>query len=1022
MKSSPSLDDFNRFFHELHGVEPFPWQNALARHLLESGAWPGTLCRPTGCGKSALIDIAVFHLAAQAHLPTAERTTGRRIFYVIDRRIVVDEAYERAKTIAEKLQQAFHTHESPTLSRLARRLQMNSDRPPLLTTRLRGGVVRDDSWVTSPEQPMVCVTTVDQIGSRLLFRGYGVSPGMRPIHAALAGNDALYILDEAHLSRPFRQTLESVRRHRRRGTDSPIDAGPFAVVSMSATIDAGDQSTWLTDEVRKQDRRDDYLSRVLEASKPTRMVKAGKGSTPDEKYHPLLVDKLTAQAVDLLDRKEGEPVHTIGVVVNRVRTARDVFSKLDEHEDYDVILLTGRIRPVDRDRILRKWMDRIRAGRERHEQSEQPPLFVVATQTIEVGADLDFDGLVTELAPLDSLRQRFGRVDRRGERGISPCSIVVRHDHQLKSYEDPIYGKASALCWRFLKKQKTGRGKKARVDMGIASLQLPDDPGELLELCAPTADAPLFFPAYLQTLVQTNPTPVPDPDISLFLHGPDVTPPDVQILWRADLPDHLSSTSDIEAIGRVVTSIPPTARETLSLPIWAVKSWLMNLDEQNSISDVARENIDDFADVEGASSSAVVESSSSSSLRVLRWNGFGDDVVELIEIDDISPGDTIIIPGTWGGYDEFGFRPNSKSPVLDVAELSFLATRRRMVLRLFPSTLGHWQKFEAEEDKQTNLIGTIAENLPDAREGEFASGHELRKALNSVAMSTHLPRHIRRAAETLNNAGSALDFTPIPFSSGSTGTFRYLVTSDQTVSLEDLEDLTVELESSADATVQRFPVADDVSSHSSVPVSLDEHLEHVATEARKLADDLGFNDRLKVTLELAAEAHDIGKADPRFQLWLHDGDPVAAEMADRLLAKSGSDLTRWDYLNTRRKAGYPTGMRHECLSVRLLEQVRSELPEDVHENLLLYLVGTHHGYGRPWFPAMSDSEPEDVEYTFQDRDVAASSDHGLQRIGSGWRDLFWNAVGNWGPWRLALLESTLRLADQRVSAREATDE
>ena len=54
---------------------------------------------------------------------------------------------------------------------------------------------------------MIVCSTVDQAGSRLLFRGYGVSPEARPIHAAVIAHDSLLIIDEAHIIRLFIETL-----------------------------------------------------------------------------------------------------------------------------------------------------------------------------------------------------------------------------------------------------------------------------------------------------------------------------------------------------------------------------------------------------------------------------------------------------------------------------------------------------------------------------------------------------------------------------------------------------------------------------------------------------------------------------------------------------------------------------------------------------------------------------------------------------------------------------------------------
>ena len=88
-------------FTEITGTA-FPWQIRLSQKVLE-GKWPSVIALPTASGKTACIDIAVYALACQAELPTRNRTAPRRIFFVVDRRVIVDEAFERAKLLTDKL-------------------------------------------------------------------------------------------------------------------------------------------------------------------------------------------------------------------------------------------------------------------------------------------------------------------------------------------------------------------------------------------------------------------------------------------------------------------------------------------------------------------------------------------------------------------------------------------------------------------------------------------------------------------------------------------------------------------------------------------------------------------------------------------------------------------------------------------------------------------------------------------------------------------------------------------------------
>src|SRR5438132_1258559 len=65
--------------------------------------------------------------------------------------------------------------------------------------------------VHHPFQPEIITSTVAQIGSRLLFRGYGVGERSLALEAGLAAVDATICLDEAHLAEPFRQTVQAIR-------------------------------------------------------------------------------------------------------------------------------------------------------------------------------------------------------------------------------------------------------------------------------------------------------------------------------------------------------------------------------------------------------------------------------------------------------------------------------------------------------------------------------------------------------------------------------------------------------------------------------------------------------------------------------------------------------------------------------------------------------------------------------------------------------------------------------------------
>ena len=124
------------------------------------------------------------------------------------------------------------------------------------------------------------------------------------------------------------------------------------------------------------------------------------------RHRVVLLDNSIHEAIPLIEERlmQGQRVM---VVCNTVNQAQNVFQKLQSVTD-NAKLLHSRF-------ILR--------DRERIEQELGDADLLVGTQAVEVSLDIDFDCLFSEPAPIDALIQRFGRINRKGRKGI--CDVHI---------------------------------------------------------------------------------------------------------------------------------------------------------------------------------------------------------------------------------------------------------------------------------------------------------------------------------------------------------------------------------------------------------------------------------------------------------------------------------------------------------------------------------------------------------------------------------------------------------------------
>jgi CRISPR-associated endonuclease/helicase Cas3 len=961
---------FDEFFAALHdGHQPFPWQRRLCRTVM-NGEWPHSLTLPTASGKTSCIDIALYALAAGA--PQAPR----RILFVVDRRVVVDEAFNHANNIAQRLRDANEgiLCEVAEGLRARRGIDPSGDNDPLACFQLRGGTYRDNAWARTPSQPTVVCSTVDQVGSRLLFRGYGVSEYLQPLHAGLVANDTLILLDEAHCSNPFRQTLEAIAQYRTRfGHDAPQT--PFAYALLSATPAAGESvDATRAFRLNADDEANEFLGRRLKARKPARLVELSE-RTATSAFADHLVEQAKALAEGGAKR--------IGIIVNRVRSAQLVFDRLSSVPASRKALFIGRMRPLDRDASMRQWREKLRSG---SSESLHEPVFVVATQCIEVGADLDFDALVTECASLDALRQRFGRLYRLGEADAAdplahpPCVVVIAKD-SLKD-DDPIYGSALRGTWDWLNAQADDQG---RIDFGIAAMTPLLANGAPAQTLVEGANAPVLLPAYLDQWVQTSPKPEHEAEPSLFLHGSRAESPDVQVCWRADLdPEKPDNWVDIVAL------CPPSVGECMSIPLAQFKRWMRGEKDASA------------GDVEGLDAPEEASKSDNEPTEriVLVWRG--DKSFSTWEPNAVRPGNTLVIPCGIRGSESLGYLPQTEGVVgRDLAEQATLQARWRIVVRVHKELLHHFPEGTAKD-----LLKELLDQQEDTEESAPNTADVLgavAEALKPFAGSAE-PDWRAFAANNLATKKAQARFRVQRHPAGG-----WVLDRRHPLPRALMKDF------GHTSHVADFTTEDDSSSFT-IAVPLTKHLTGVADFARAYARACALPESLVSDIALAASLHDLGKADPRFQSMLRGGAPsFATGSLDGLLAKSNGAQDRHTRERARRRSGYPEGGRHELLSLRLAESSADVKAQANDHDLVLHLIASHHGRCRPFAPVVVDEQGCELAIENGIHTYRHDGPTITERIDSGISERFWRLVRRYGWWGLAHLEAIHILADHRRS-------
>ncbi|MGE0008579.1 MAG: type I-U CRISPR-associated helicase/endonuclease Cas3 [Parvibaculaceae bacterium] len=899
MTSRPELIPFAPAFKALTGHDPMAWQRRLFDRLRE-GHLPEAVDLPTGLGKTAIM--AIWLLARAYAAPDV--TLPRRLIYVVDRRVVVDQATAEADKIAHALRPR---QDSPLINDLRQRLGLREDQELPVCT-LRGGLADDREWTYDPAAPAIVVCTVDMGGSRLLFSGYRLSRWSRSMQAGLMGADSLIVLDEAHIAPAFDAAARRVRDLCAETSDAAVP--PMRFLPLSATlVVTGAKDVF---GLEAEDDDDPLVLQRTGRSQPTKLVAfealpsakgalvdalAGRAATFDGKAQAVVVfcDRRTdAQAVAFKLRKQ----------LAIARGAKE--KELENH----VALVTGARRGYERDKLVGEPTYRAFTYRngERDLPRDERTRFLVCTAAGEVGADLDADAAVMDLVPLERMVQRLGRVNRRGEQA-EPAPVTV--------YYDPAALKVSASEKNEEKKAEAARIAATKAVLEKLPRSAEDFDASPLHIGPVARDAreaastppPKIVPierelveAWALTSLKEHPG---RPEVERFLHGIVEDEPQTTVAWRADV-EHLAALPD-RSVEDALAAARLMPAEVLEAPT-------------REVVEVLQKRIKAFRKAWGKTQGDGGDAAEAPRLRALLFRsgklvGRGEITVDdaVLEIWTIPTsgkkktervpfdGDTkdiqralenatLLLPPVFGGLDEGGSLAADRGEREGEMHVQPDKEEERqwgVVIRLVGPA-------NAEGKRDTELLTAPPRFLGEAGKEALRemSGPTRRRLRLRLAWSAKLP------GPTEDEDGPTLEYWKHWDIDGETG----------------------------------------ASSRSQL---LADHHDEAKAEMESLVQRLGLPAPLADALIRAMPVHDTGKSRTGWQ------DGVGAPRDGRPYAKSGG-----------RGPGL-RGYRHEFGSLRdALHKNTSVLGglDDDLRDLALHAIASHHGRGRPTIPAADEEE------------------------------------------------------------------